>query len=65
MSPRENCCNLWLEFNDLISQPMRGKPLYIHLVYKLQCTSVHLVPTKTSWSRRGHRCWSLASQKLR
>ena len=34
-----------LEVDDLISQLMRGKPLYIHPVYKLQCTSVHLVPT--------------------
>ncbi len=30
---------------------MRGKPLYIHLVYKLQCISVHLVPTVSSWLR--------------
>jgi hypothetical protein len=36
------CCNV-LEVDDLISQLTRGKHS-IHPVYKLLCTSVHLVP---------------------
>ena len=41
----EDCCKT-VEVDDLISQLTRGKHSIIHPVYKLQCTSVHSVPTQ-------------------